>query len=63
MTAHQQNLEHLRVRARSAPLCYYRQAQSYGTEKARIDTQSSVTLIVLGVAACAAAFLIGWSGV
>jgi hypothetical protein len=62
MTAAQQNLEHLRVRARSAPLCYSRQAQSDGIEQARPDTLSSAALTVLGVATCAAAFLMGWLG-
>ena len=62
MTAARQNLEHLRVRARGAPLCYSREAQSDGTEQARNDTLSRAALTVLGVATCAAAFLMGWLG-
>ena len=62
MRAYQQNTGHLHVRARSAPLCYSRHPQSHETEQARVDTQSSSAVVALGVAACAAAFAIGWLG-
>lgn len=55
------NLEHLRVRARRAPLCYSRQARSDGIE-ARIDAQSGAVLMVLSVATCAATFLVVYGG-
>ena len=56
------NSEHLHVRARSAPLCYSRQATSDVIHQARIDTQSSAVLAVLSVVTCAAAFLVVYGG-
>ena len=58
----QRTFEHLRVRARTPPLCYSRQPTSDGIDKARIDAQSSTVLMVLSVATCVATFLVVYGG-
>jgi len=58
----QRSFEHLRVRARTAPLCYSRQPTADGIDKARIDAQSSTVLMVLSVATCVATFLVVYGG-
>jgi hypothetical protein len=40
------SLEHLRVCARAAPLCYSRHATAHAIDQARIDAQSSAVLNV-----------------
>jgi hypothetical protein len=58
------NLQLLRVRARTAPLCYSRQATSEVIDQARINAQSNAVLMMFSVMTCAAAFLVvygGWS--
>ncbi len=46
MAARLQNSEPLNVRARGAPLCYLRPAQSDEIEQARIVTHSSAAVMV-----------------
>ena len=58
----QRSFEDLRVRARTAPLCYSRQPTADGIHKARIDAQSSTVLMVLSVATCVATFLVVYGG-
>ena len=55
------NSQHLHVRARSAPLCYSRQATSDVIHQARIDTQSNAVL-ALSVVTFVAAFLVVYGG-
>jgi hypothetical protein len=54
--------EHLRVRPRTAPLCYSRQPTSDGIDQARIDAQDSTVLTVLSAVTCAATFLVVYGG-
>ena len=54
--------EHLRVRPRTAPLCYSRQVTSDGIDQARTDAQSSTVLTVLSVVTCATTFLVVYGG-
>jgi hypothetical protein len=56
------NFEHLRIRARTAPLCYSRPPTSDGTDQGCLDTQSNVVLAVLSAVTCAATFLVVYGG-
>jgi hypothetical protein len=56
------NMQLLRVRARTAPLCYSRQETQDEIDRSRIDTQTNATLAVLGAVTSAATFLVVYGG-
>jgi hypothetical protein len=56
------SLAHLRVRARSAPLCYEREQTSDDANRPPINERGSAVLGVLGALTCAAVFLVAFGG-
>ena len=56
------NMQLLRVRVRTAPLCYSRQEAQDEIDRSRVDTQSNATLALLGAVTCAATFLVVYGG-
>lgn len=62
MSANHQTLDHLRIRARGAPLCYSRHAPSDTIDQERINARSSAAVMMLSVMTCAAAFVIAYGG-
>lgn len=58
------SLEHVRLHARTAPLCYARRQRSHAIDPTRVDAQSYAALILLSILTCAAILLVvygGWS--
>jgi hypothetical protein len=61
-TTSETNTQLLRVRARTAPLCYTRQPAQDEIDRAHVDSQSNATLALLGAVTCAATFFIVYGG-